>query len=288
MASGTLAAATLLYIHEIYLNPFQQGWMIHAEGLIRLLEVRGPERIQNDLDRSILCGQVGTIFLNAVQRRKHCFLAGEEWNDLLRRLTMSGRAAKGQENEAPSVVALSVYMPGLVCRFEELSATEDSAATWSLMEDILQIRVQLQHWRGYNDIESDRYDYDVEMLNASAAPMKSAVQMSTIVFLVLTGYMLVDLLWRHKPATPILEDDGSCISEMEAADLVEVCSKLALIAKIKWLAVKQTGREEAWASSTPNAIMLRRALKVPCAIDAKVNGLRPVMQDLYNCLSETE
>lgn len=288
MKSGTLAAATLLYIHEIFLNPFQRSWQVHAEGVIRLLEVRGPGSFITDLDRSILCGQVGTIFLDAIQQRKRCFLAEADWNVLLRQLLASGPGVRGDAGLTPNIVVISVYLPGFICRYEELSTAASPIQTQELMEDICTVRQQLHHWRIVNDIEPEIQVYEQRLMSASAASLKPAFQMSAVIFLVLTGYMHADLLCSEISRIASVENDGSYILEEELANLLEQCTRLVSIAKTKWQAVKQSDAVSAWAAVTPNTLMLHRVLKVPCANNAKMSALRADTEDLYNSLCQDE
>lgn len=53
LTTETLAAVVLLYTHEVCVSPSKRAWIVHANGLLRLLELRGPDAVTSDLDRSI-------------------------------------------------------------------------------------------------------------------------------------------------------------------------------------------------------------------------------------------
>lgn len=55
------------------------GWLKHAGGVGRLIELRGPERHQNPDERAYLEGNRVTIALGSLLQRKRCFLERHEW-----------------------------------------------------------------------------------------------------------------------------------------------------------------------------------------------------------------
>lgn len=286
MSSGTLTAATLLYIHEIYSNPFQQSWMIHADGVIKLLEARGPDGIKTDLDKSILCGQAGTIFLQAIQRRKPCFLAEPRWNTVLRQLIASRANAPADALDKPSIISLSTYLPGLLCNYEDLPLNPSYPQLLQLAQGISRLRAELWEWCTSNDFLNDQAEHAVEVAKASSNPLNYAFKLSSVMFLVLTNYIYVDLLGRSSSFNIAAADDGSDVRGVNIADAAAECLELARVAVARWDAVKSVDPVAAWACGTTQIILLGRALKVSCYNSPEMQTVSRAVEDLYKRLSE--
>lgn len=286
MTSGTLTAATLLYIHEIFANPFQRSWMVHADGVIKLLETRGPDSINTELDRSILCGQAGTIFLNSVQRRMRCFLAEPKWNYLLRQLSTSRPGIRDSLDDMPSLTCLSVYLPGLLCRYEALPAIAESFQVLELMEEISRLQLQLRKWRNTKDSRTSEPTYESEHASASTDPLNSAFRLSSVMFLILSNYMYMALLSRMCAATGDLGEDGLATLRPRATDLLAESSELADVARIRWEAVKNVDAVAAWACGTTNITMFSRVLSVSYTDSPELRSLRILVEDIHNRMIE--
>ncbi|KAK3713444.1 hypothetical protein LTR37_008402 [Vermiconidia calcicola] len=117
LASETIAAATLLQMFEHSISPFQQNWVAHANGVIKMLELRGPERIDNDLERAIFQAQFGNIFSNAVQGRSACFLAEPRWRALL---DPPGRPDGTNLAQSFPWFNVAAFFPGILSNYEQL------------------------------------------------------------------------------------------------------------------------------------------------------------------------
>lgn len=288
MSSGTLAAATLLYIHEIFSSPFQQGWMVHADGVIKLIEARGPDTMNTELDKSILCGQAGTIFLNAVQRCKPCFLAESRWNTLLRQLSASRQGVMNSIDATPSITSLSVYLPGMLCSYEHLSATAEPTELLELMKDISCLQLRLREWRSVNDILNFGPDYNTEITSASTDALNCAFRLSSVMFLILSTYMYVDLADRRCATFNGPGEDNSQILKPRIDDSVVESIQLARIAEVRWQAVTNVDAVAAWACGATNIMLFSRALNVAHTDSPAMRIMRRIVERLHKLLNEND
>ncbi|KAK5174099.1 uncharacterized protein LTR77_001179 [Saxophila tyrrhenica] len=117
ISAETMAAATLLQMHEHSMAPSSSGWVTHANGVIRMLELRGPSRMEGDLDGAILHAESGNIFIDALRNRAVCFLTDPRWRALIR----SGSAFRNADQDTAhnAMMTVGFSMPGIVARFED-------------------------------------------------------------------------------------------------------------------------------------------------------------------------
>ncbi|KAK3690784.1 hypothetical protein LTR37_018958, partial [Vermiconidia calcicola] len=116
LASDTIAAATLLQMFEHSMSPFQQNWVAHANGVIKMLELRGPERINDGLEKAIFQAQFGNIFSKAVQDRSSCFLAESRWRALL---DPPERPEGADSTQSFPWFNVAVFLPGILSNYEQ-------------------------------------------------------------------------------------------------------------------------------------------------------------------------
>jgi len=120
ISAESMAAATLLQMHEHSMAPSCRGWIAHARGVIRMLELRGPSQIDSDLDAAILHAQSGNIFIDAIQNRTVCFLTNPRWRALLR----GGSPFDDAKQDAAhnSMMAVGFSLPGIISLFEDFNS----------------------------------------------------------------------------------------------------------------------------------------------------------------------
>ncbi len=76
----TLAATTALNFYEYIVFTGSQGWIQHAQGMARLMEMRGPQAFKTFPDRAILYMNKTILVAQALAARKRTFLEDEEWD----------------------------------------------------------------------------------------------------------------------------------------------------------------------------------------------------------------
>ncbi|KAH7398053.1 hypothetical protein BKA64DRAFT_673448 [Cadophora sp. MPI-SDFR-AT-0126] len=80
---AVLQSAMLLALYEfIDDDKSTSGWMKHAGGVARLIEMRGPWRHQGFMDRHLLEGNRVSIALECLMSRKRCFLEHADWKNV--------------------------------------------------------------------------------------------------------------------------------------------------------------------------------------------------------------
>lgn len=84
-APETLCATQLIQLYqqlEVDSAP-AQIWITHTRGLHHLIQMRGPKRFANRLERALLSTQMQHIFNQAFTQDQDCFYEQDEWQDLL-------------------------------------------------------------------------------------------------------------------------------------------------------------------------------------------------------------
>ena len=79
---NVLAACTALQRYETIIYTTSTGWIQHAGGIARAIEVAGPKCFRFDPNKAILDANRYNIILEAHHRRRRTFLADEDWREL--------------------------------------------------------------------------------------------------------------------------------------------------------------------------------------------------------------
>ncbi|KAJ5765474.1 hypothetical protein N7520_005033 [Penicillium odoratum] len=84
LSSNIFCAVVLLCMYELFTDTEDpESWMKHAKGLGQLVQARGPERYNNQLDISLLKSARGLIVMHSMFAGEDCFLASEEWHRMM-------------------------------------------------------------------------------------------------------------------------------------------------------------------------------------------------------------
>lgn len=145
-SAEVLAACSLLGLYEIFeggdaMNK-SVGWVSHAAGAARLIELRGPHDHISRVSHYVFLGARLPIFFSAVLRRKKTFLAQQEW------LTIPWRDMPCKTYH-DALVDLAVNIPGLLEDFDTLRsdpAPETHAALRILLESCMTLKNSLTSW----------------------------------------------------------------------------------------------------------------------------------------------
>ncbi|KAL5360441.1 hypothetical protein BJX96DRAFT_175297 [Aspergillus floccosus] len=81
-----LAAVMMLTVYEMYAQTSRDAWVVHADGVRRLMGSRGASAHGTGWARACYLAFRGLLVAAAVQEGTACFLAGDEWQDLARRV----------------------------------------------------------------------------------------------------------------------------------------------------------------------------------------------------------
>ena len=284
VTSETLAAATLLQMFEQYVDSADTAWLIHANGVIRMLELRGPNRIQDAVELTTLQVQVGNIFGKAVRDRRPCFLAEPGWKALL----LAGRSNPNDTSTVSKALAnmleIGVYMPGLLCQYEDIARDTHVGDPTDFIRSLHDMRRNLQEWLEIYHLDAQLNGTKIDINPQSTERIKLASRHSVIVFLIMTNYMLLVV---QTPRLNLDEVDNK-LNYSPASQLVEIISQnkpLASLAKSTWIQLK---RADAIAAANTNNLMrtmLLRVLELRSYGGAEMNLARSVIEELHTYLA---
>ena len=126
-----LAACSLLGLYEVFeggdaMNK-SVGWVSHAQGAARLIEMRGPSRHIKRQAHHVFLGARLPILFSALVRRKCTFLANIEW------LTIPWRIMPGKTYH-DVLIDHATKIPGLLEQYDSLRAGSSSHTRHALNE----------------------------------------------------------------------------------------------------------------------------------------------------------
>ena len=285
--SETLAAAVLLQMFEHSVDHSELRWLIHANGVIKMLEMRGPTQIRSELDYCILHAQVGNIFFNAIRSCTSCFLAEPHWLSTLEHAMSDARCGEDALNEEWSaMIIIGIRMPGLVYLYEQLRPNSSGVPPMlppqrateaqcnmeprGLVQDLCEVRHGLAAWRERYQIEQKE----------SLPRIRHASQLAVNVFSTMVEYMLDTV---HNDGTQL--DSVFHISSPVFIQNSAQTSKLAAIAKEELRALIQEDTTAAMQTCTLLRMMLTRVLEAPLSHGSKPSALKATIDDLYNHLN---
>jgi hypothetical protein len=274
VASETMAAALLLQMHEHSVSHTEFAWVAHANGVVKMLELRGPNRIKGALELAIFKAQVGNIFIHAVQNRTECFLAEPEWHSLL----TSGNI--GMSNTAMSaMIDFGIYMPGIVRDYEIYKAGYPLTASTSIWQpdfslDGSQSNLQRLHDRVKTTRRSalewcEEYAStdaeDAAFSDGRLARIKHSTQLSLRIFLMLLEFIAAD------------------ITQQITETLERRLRDLALRARSDLSALMDADELAAFNTSWLMRALVGRVLEASCC-DAELDLLREPVYELMSTL----
>ena len=139
-----LAATTALSHYEYLTFTTRQGWIQHAQGVAKLIEMRGPERFQQWPDRAILEINKLILIAQSLAARKRSFLEKEEWRNVK-------GADETEKHFTSSLIDIFAKLPGIVetiqgfesGTMDPAQATDDFEATKIKLSTLMQ---ELEDW----------------------------------------------------------------------------------------------------------------------------------------------
>lgn len=141
-----LAACSLLGLYEMFEGGDAMnrsvGWVSHAAGAARLIELRGPHEHVDRQAHHVFLGARLPILYSAILRRKRTFLEGSEW------LSVPWRAMPCKTYH-DRLVDLGISVPGILDDFDALrsaASPETHKALRSLLESCIQLKDAMINW----------------------------------------------------------------------------------------------------------------------------------------------
>ncbi|KAI9760607.1 MAG: GAL4 enhancer protein [Chaenotheca gracillima] len=114
----TYESVSVLNLFELISFTSDEGWVHHALGMGRLIELRGPHVLQNPIDRRIYEETRINVVLGALAARKRTFLEQEPWKTVPWALTPHLKSSQAYLED------VLVEIPGMLEQLEHLKAVE--------------------------------------------------------------------------------------------------------------------------------------------------------------------
>lgn len=141
-----LAACSLLGLYEIFEGGDAMnrsvGWVSHAAGAARLIELRGPNDHVDRQSHHVFLGARLPILFSAILRRKRTFLADQDW------LSVPWRTMPCKTYH-DALVDIAVNVPSLLDEFDKLRSSptsETHTALQGLLESCTELKDALTSW----------------------------------------------------------------------------------------------------------------------------------------------
>ena len=295
-ASETMAAATLLQMYEHSAHETGSGWIAHANGVIKMLELRGSSSISNELERAILTAQVGNIFIKAIRDHVDCFLVDPGWRSMLK---LSSRSENKEPNAAFSaMIDIGVFLPGILRRYEQLEEVRSEsegmalprakdACIDSLIVDRVDIRRRLETWISKYRA-TFQADTDITEADALTVRIKHATRFSVLVFSVLVDYILADCFLTAQIHAQIAQyeflEARPQLAHTEMANLQLTERAAASLSELQ--ALKEVDVMASKSSANLLHMMLQRVLVASRHRDVKCSTIGMVTENLFRELGE--
>ncbi|KAK5740807.1 hypothetical protein LTR17_004397 [Elasticomyces elasticus] len=231
----TLAAASLLQMYEQYADLQGRSWVLHARGVVKMLQAKGAGNLTDDIEKAVLEAQAGNIFMSALTANRQCFLAHPAWRRVLRPTTTSG----GQLNTFMSMVVDGIRFPGIdalcaslvrQCEYDYATPIKHRVMVGTAaLSDMLRMREQL-------DIQFKRDQ--VQNIDCDTDPIRIAAYAATGFFVITTNTILLGLCKQltamapeRAPQLPDGVTEEVLKAEREAA-LERVTARFKLLATV--------------------------------------------------------
>lgn len=288
VTSETLAAATLLQMYEHYVDSSSVGWTVHADGVIKMLELRGPDRIVNDVEKVILKAQTGNIFRTAIHRGTGCFLADPRWKPILGSVMGFNTMNESRQPHSSSIMELGLPLPDIVSRFRATHCLKMTGANLSesrsdLVDDIHSSKRNLLSWWDQAQVAGDESPAGYHDAS-STVRMRCASLLAVPTFLATLNYMLVDLRGHKVSESLRMGGDGGVYLSEDIASATSQCQDAVNTAKLQWQALKDLDKAAALNTADLLKMVLVKVLEgTHCELGETIN-LRHVLWDLVDVL----
>ncbi|KAJ5615695.1 hypothetical protein N7537_000809 [Penicillium hordei] len=151
LSSHIFCAVVLLCMYELFTdteNP--ESWMKHAKGLGQLVQIRGPERYNTELDITLLKAARGLIVMHSMFSGEVCFLASDEWHDKMRQQYTLDLPPE-VHNSIELFFVYFTYAPGLVHKLYSLRHVDATGAEAlqtisGVLSEALEMQMKLAIW----------------------------------------------------------------------------------------------------------------------------------------------
>jgi hypothetical protein len=297
VSSETLGAAVLLQMFEHSVDHAESRWLIHANGVITMLQLRGPSCIKNELDRAIIRAQVGNIWFKSMREGTDCFLASLEWNEVI---AETFRTCEDVNVEWSAMIRSGLAIPGISRRYAELKTESDDTRSISdnvseahghkqyakLILDLWKTRDELSELRTrFQLLKEITFEDSCETLKLIEQPrLRYASRLAVNVFSILIEFMLENLLSTDAGGKAAHEDLFNMIT---MSGYVTTAGRLHALSSAAESSFKILSMGDSIAASQTamlSRMMIQRVLEAPLTSESKVQYLNPIVENLYEVL----
>ncbi|KAJ5550759.1 hypothetical protein N7461_005457 [Penicillium sp. DV-2018c] len=151
LSSHIFCAVVLLCMYELFTDTESpDSWMKHAKGLGQLVRIRGPDRYNTELDMALLKASRGVIVMHALFSGEECFLASDQWHDIMRKQVNEGLPER-LHHSIEELFAYMTHAPDLVhklygLRSPGITPAEQSQRIPEVVTQALEMQTKLATW----------------------------------------------------------------------------------------------------------------------------------------------
>lgn len=297
ISSETLGAATLLQMFEHSVDHAEYRWIVHANGVINMIKLRGPSCIKNELDRAILHAQIGNIWFKALHDGTECFLFFPEWDDVV---TEIFDRTNDVNSEWCDMIRCGLSLPGMLRQYEQLAGEEQRPPPtsdrihgaqdlsncaklllelWKTRDELSRLRVRFQSLKEIEFCDPNEVTKLVEQPRS-----RHASRLAINVFSVLIEYMLENILSTDIGDRAAHEELFDTISMSGYVTTAGRLNALASAAESYLKALRLKDNIAASQSAGLSRVMVQKVLNAPISRNSKLSYLTPVVEKLYKSL----
>lgn len=108
-----LCATEILSLYELLDPSGETGWIRHAAGAARLIQLRGPKNYNTDFEKALFMAHTGPIMTECLLNGQRCFLEQKPWQKVFRSLIVDDCFPISDQSEiCISLIMLKAFMPG--------------------------------------------------------------------------------------------------------------------------------------------------------------------------------
>ncbi|OGM50623.1 C6 zinc finger domain protein [Aspergillus bombycis] len=151
LSSEVLCAVLLQCFYELFTNAHDStSWMKHADGLGRLVRVRGCDSYHTEFDHTLLKASRGLIIMHSLFSKERCFLASSNWQSMMKQ-QLDSTFPTAFYTQVEELFALYTTIPCFIHKFFELRHADPAHETTQLkaselLNEALDMQTKLTTW----------------------------------------------------------------------------------------------------------------------------------------------
>lgn len=130
----------MLSVYEMYARTTKDAWVMHADGVERVMQIRGVKGYQSGFPRSCYIAFRGFLIATALYEGKPCFLDGEEWQSFAQKVQTEDSKKPGEWSAFVDISELAFMemakCPRYISEAKSLSETSSSSSSASSVPQV--------------------------------------------------------------------------------------------------------------------------------------------------------